>query len=147
MREVIVPILLILLGGVWLLNNLNWLPDYYWFWTLGLIVGGIVLMVVEGITKSSIVMGPMLILVGVFSLLREGFAISWSIQLPILLMALGVLLLVSRLPSIPERRHRFGKAARAGSVGGAGGAVSAQPVAAASATPAPAPVAVAEPRV
>lgn len=108
MREIVVPILLISLGGVWLLNNLNMLPDYYWFWTLGLIVAGIVLMAVEGITKSSIVAGPMLILVGVFSLLRQGFEVSWSIQLPILLMGLGVLLLIARLPSIPERRRRFG---------------------------------------
>ena len=106
MRDIIVPIVLILLGAVWLLNNLNWLPDYYWFWTLGLIAAGITVMALDGITKSSIVAGPMLILLGVFSLLRQGFDIGWNIQLPILLMALGVLLLVARLPAIPERRSK-----------------------------------------
>jgi membrane-bound ClpP family serine protease len=106
MKDVVLPVILIAVGAAWLAHNLQWLPDISWFWIIGCIAAGIALFAVEGITKSSVVAGPMLILLGLFSLVRQLYGISWSIQMPVLLMVLGVCLLVARLPNIPEKRQR-----------------------------------------
>lgn len=104
MRDAALPVVLIVLGIAWLLNSLDWLPDVHWLWILGLAGAGIAILLVDGITKSSVVAGPLLILAGLLSFLRQYYGLGWRFIIPVMLIAAGTFMLVARSPSIPESR-------------------------------------------
>lgn len=104
MKDALFPVVLIVLGVTWLLNSLDWLPDVHWLWILGLVGAGVAILVLDGITKSSIVAGPMLILAGFLSFCRQYYALGWRFIIPVMLIAAGVFMLVARSPAVPESR-------------------------------------------
>lgn len=104
MKDAALPVVLIVLGAAWLLNSLDWLPEVHWIWILGLACAGIAILILDGITKSSIVAGPILILAGLLSFFRQYQGLGWRFIIPIMLLAAGIFMLVARLPSIPESR-------------------------------------------
>lgn len=110
MKDAALPVVLIVLGITWLLNSLDWLPDIHWLWILGLAGAGIAILMLDGITKSSVVAGPMLILAGFLSFCRQYYGLGWRFIIPLMLIAAGTFMLVARSPSIPEspRFHRSG---------------------------------------
>ena len=61
MRDAVLPIFLIVMGILWLLFALDWIPDLDWLIGLGFIAAGIGVMLTDGINKQSIVSGPFLI--------------------------------------------------------------------------------------
>jgi hypothetical protein len=105
MRDATLPIVLIVLGAAWLLNSLNWLPEIHWIWIVGLAGAGIAIMVLDGVTKSSVVAGPLLMLAGLLSFCRQYYGLGWRFMIPIMLISAGVLMLVARSASIPDSRH------------------------------------------
>jgi hypothetical protein len=105
MKDAALPVVLIVLGGAWLLNSLHWLPEVHWLWILGLAGAGIAILALDGITKSSIVAGPLLLLAGLLSFCRQYYALGWRFIIPLMLIAAGVLMLIARSPSIPESRN------------------------------------------
>jgi hypothetical protein len=105
MRDAALPIMLIVLGAAWLLNSLHWLPDVQWLWILGLAGAGVAILGLDGITKSSVVAGPLLILAGILSFFHQYYALGWRFIVPIMLIAAGSLMLIARSPSIPESRN------------------------------------------
>jgi hypothetical protein len=105
MRDATLPIILIVLGAAWLLNSLHWLPDVQWLWILGLSGSGVAILVLDGLTKSSVVTGPLLILAGILSFFHQYHELGWRFIIPIMLIAVGVLMLVARSPSLPESSH------------------------------------------
>lgn len=104
MRDAAFPVILIVLGIAWLLNSLDMLPEVHWLWILGLAGAGVAILLLDGITKSSIVAGPMLILAGLLSFLREYYGLGWRFIIPVMLIAAGTFMLVARSPSVPESR-------------------------------------------
>ncbi|HYC42869.1 MAG TPA: hypothetical protein VEB70_07770 [Noviherbaspirillum sp.] len=104
MKDAALPVVLIVLGIAWLLNSLNWLPEIHWLWILGLAGAGIAILALDGITKSSIVAGPLLILAGLLSFFRQYYGLGWRFIVPVMLIAAGVFMLVARSPAIPESR-------------------------------------------
>ena len=104
MKDAALPVLLIIIGGAWLLKNLNWLPEVHWLWILGFIGAGVAILMLDGITKSSVVAGPMLILAGVLSFLRQYHALEWRFIIPIMLIGIGMFMLIARALSILESR-------------------------------------------
>ncbi len=106
MRDAGVPITLIVVGCAWLLWHYRLFPDIDWIIAAGLIVGGVFVLFLDGITKSSIVVGPFLIASGVAWALHDRRHVTWFVLIPTLLIVLGVLMLIARRPSIPERRVR-----------------------------------------
>jgi chromate transport protein ChrA len=104
MRDATLPIVLIVLGAVWLLNSLDWLPEVHWIWIVGLAGAGIAIMALDGITKSSVVAGPLLMLAGIMSFCRQYYGLGWRIIIPVMLIAAGMLMLVARSQAIPESR-------------------------------------------
>jgi hypothetical protein len=104
MKDAALPVVLIVLGAAWLLNSLRWLPEVHWLWILGLAGAGLGILMVDGITKSSIVAGPLLILAGVLSFFRQYHALEWRFIIPIMLIAAGVFMLIARSPAVPESR-------------------------------------------
>ena len=104
MKDAALPVVLIVLGVAWLLNSLNWLPEIHWLWILGLAGAGIAILALDGITKSSIVAGPLLILAGLLSFFRQYYGLGWRFIVPVMLIAAGIVMLVARSPAIPESR-------------------------------------------
>ena len=59
-KGLVVPVLVIVLGVTWLLNILNVLPGIDWIWTVGLAAVGVNTLLVGGINKLTVVVGPFL---------------------------------------------------------------------------------------
>lgn len=106
MRDAALPITLIVVGLVWLVWYQGWFPDMDWVVTIGFIAAGIAVLAIDGFTKNSVVMGPFLIAIGLAWLAHDRYRTSFTIIIPVMLVILGLLMLVARITSIPERRVR-----------------------------------------
>jgi drug/metabolite transporter (DMT)-like permease len=104
MRNATLPITLILIGAIWLLVHFKLFPDRDWLIAVGLIAGGVSVLVCDGITKSSVVTGPMMMATGAAWWLHDGQNLTWSVLMPALLICLGVLMLVARMDAVPDQR-------------------------------------------
>lgn len=97
----ILPLLLIGLGVGWLLTTLGVTPEIDWIWTAGLALVGVLAFVIGGWDKLTAVVGPFFLLTSVLSILRQTGRISSDVEVPVLVILLGVLILIARLPGIP----------------------------------------------
>lgn len=95
------PILIITVGAGWLLTTQDVIPGVNWVWVLGLAVVGVLILVAGGLDKVTAVVGPFLIIATLFSLLRQTGRISIDTEVPSLVIAAGVLMLVARLLPLP----------------------------------------------
>jgi hypothetical protein len=57
--------------------------------------------VLGGLNKVTVVVGPFFILASMLSVLRQSGQLSINIEVPILVIAVGILVLIARLPAIP----------------------------------------------
>jgi drug/metabolite transporter (DMT)-like permease len=71
---------------------------------LALVAAGALVLITDRITKSSIVLGPMLMAVGACVWLHDVYRLRWWLLVSVLLILLGVLMLVARDSRIPEHR-------------------------------------------
>lgn len=106
MKDATFPIILIAVGGLWLLHNLDWIPDTRWIAAWVLVIAGVAVLATEGLTKKSVIGGPLMIGLGLLWMLRLLHYISLDIVLPCALILLGALMLFARHPAIPENRRR-----------------------------------------
>jgi hypothetical protein len=98
-----IPILIVAVGVGWLLTAQGFGPGINWVWTLGLGVIGILTFVLsKGCDKVSVVIGPFFLLASLLSVLRQTGQLSLDSEVPILVIAIGLLLLVARLPTISK---------------------------------------------
>jgi hypothetical protein len=104
MKRIITPILLITVGIAWLLSAMDVIPQVNWVWVLGLGVSGILVLVVGGITKTTFVVGPTLIICSVFSILRQMGKLSPNYEVPILVIIIGVLMLLASVLPLPDSK-------------------------------------------
>lgn len=95
------PLLIIAMGVGWLLTTMKVLPAVNWVWVLALGMVGLLVLILGGINKLTVVVGPFLILATIFSLLRQTGRLTLDIEVPSLVIAAGVLMLIARLPIIP----------------------------------------------
>ncbi|QDT88487.1 hypothetical protein [Gimesia algae] len=100
-KTLILPLLIIGIGAGWLLTTLGIVPGINWIWTLGLAVIGILSFAVSGIDKSTVLIGPFFIIASCLSVLRQTGRITLDIEVPILVIVIGILLLVARSKAIP----------------------------------------------
>lgn len=99
----VIPILIIVVGVGWLLTAQGFAPGVNWIWTLGLGVIGILTFVVsKGLDKFSVVIGTFFLLASLLSVLRQTGRLTLDIEVPILVISIGVLLLVAQVPVIPK---------------------------------------------
>jgi hypothetical protein len=97
----VVPFLIIAVGVGWLLTTLGIAPEINWIWTLGLAVVGFLIFAASGVDKFSVVTGTLFLLAALFSVLRQTGKLQLDTEVPILVIASGVLLLVVRSPLVP----------------------------------------------
>jgi hypothetical protein len=106
MQAIAISILVIGVGVAWLLNTLEILPGVNWVWTAGLAASGVLMLMLGGLNKLTVVIGPWLILASIFSLLRQRGTIDIDQEVPYLVISLGVLLLLSALSNLPRAGER-----------------------------------------
>ena len=104
MRHAATPITLIIIGILGLIWYFGWLPDFDSITALALVLGGVAILVMDGITKNSVVLGPALIAVGIAWWLHDQYRMRWTLLVSALLIVIGVLMLIARHPRIPEKR-------------------------------------------
>jgi hypothetical protein len=101
MKPLVVPVLLITLGTGWLLTTLGIVPRIDWVWTLGIAFTGILVFVLSGFNKMSVAVGPFFLLASGLSVLRQTGRLNVELEVPILVIAAGVLMIVAHSRSIP----------------------------------------------
>ena len=106
MRDAALPVMLIVVGALWLAWHFGWFPDVDWIVAAGLALAGVAVMVFDGITKSSVVIGPFMIGCGIAWALHDRMRTSWAVLIPSLLILLGILMLIARSPRIPVTHAR-----------------------------------------
>lgn len=103
MSRLVAPAFIIAIGLGWLLTVRQVIPGVNWMWILLLATAGILILVVRRLTRTSLLIGPFLILCAVSSYLRQRGSLPADIEVPSLIIALGVLLLLARFAPLPER--------------------------------------------
>jgi hypothetical protein len=106
MRNAALPVTLIVVGAIGLVWYFGWFPDVDAVTAIGLVAAGVLVLAMDGITKSSVVLGPTLITMGIMWWLHDQYRYRWSLLIPILLIVIGALMLVARNPSVPDRRGK-----------------------------------------
>lgn len=97
----VIPILLITVGSGWLLSTLGIMPGIDWVWTLSLAIVGLLSLVVGGLNKVTVVVGPFFILTSLLSVLRQTGRLDIDVEIPLLVIVGGILLLLARSSAIP----------------------------------------------
>lgn len=99
----VIPILIIVVGVGWLLTVQGFAPGINWIWTLGLAVIGILTLVIsKGIDKVSIIVGPLFLAASLLSVLRQTGRLNLDMEVPLLVIGIGVLSLIAQHPKIPK---------------------------------------------
>jgi len=106
MRNAATPITLIVIGILGLIWYFGWLPDVDAVTSIALVAGGVAILAMDGITKSSVVLGPALIAVGIAWWLHDQYRMRWTLLISVLLILIGALMLLARHPRIPEKRGK-----------------------------------------
>ena len=105
-RKLTVPILILTVGAAWLMNTLSVVPNLDWVWTLGLAVCGILSLTIGGITKATLVLGPLLLAASVLSILHQTGRLHENHSIPILVILLGGLLLMVQLTNLGAEKPK-----------------------------------------
>ena len=106
-KSIAFPFLLTGIGVGWLATELEIVPGVNWAWIAGLGVLGILLPVVAGLDKTTVVAGPFLIICSLFSLLRQLDWIAQAVEVPALVTAFGLCMLLPFVLKVP-RPHWYG---------------------------------------
>lgn len=101
-RAIVIPILLIVLGTGWLLTVRGFMPGVNWVWIAGLGVTGLLVMLVAGFDKITLVVGPFLIVCSVMSILRQSGKLDVETEIPVLTILFGALMLGVQLLPVPN---------------------------------------------
>ncbi len=106
MRDATLPVLLIVGGFALLAWNFGWIPDWNTLIAIAFVCAGIAVMVFDGITKKSLVAGPILIAVGLGW--YGYFELGWRSRLviPTVMIFSGFMMLIARFAPIAESKER-----------------------------------------
>jgi hypothetical protein len=97
----IISIVTIALGAGWLLNLFPNINNIHWVWPMGMGLAGLLILALCGVNKLTIVTGPLLIVAAIFTVMRQVGRFEMSQEMPSLVIAMGLLMLVSVLAPIP----------------------------------------------
>ena len=101
------PLFLIIAGAVWFLKTTGILPATATLVSIALAVAGIVVLVMDGINKQSVVAGPLLVYIGAAVYLKSHYLLGYSPLVALGMMVLGCLLLLSRSSLVPYKMPKL----------------------------------------
>jgi hypothetical protein len=106
LRDATVPITLIVGGLLLLAWNLGWIPERDSLIALAFIAAGVAVLVLDGLTRKSLVTAPLLMAFGVAW--YGYFELGWRSRLiiPLLMIFAGLLMLAARFAPLPETREQ-----------------------------------------
>ncbi|MCA9055279.1 MAG: hypothetical protein KDA75_15670 [Planctomycetaceae bacterium] len=99
--SLMLPVSLIVIGGGWLLSVLGFVPEIDWVWTIGLAAIGLSAFLIGGWNKLTCVTGPFFLVASLMSVLRQTGRIEPNVEVPSLVLALGMLMLLAHHPAVP----------------------------------------------
>ena len=94
------PIIMIALGSGALLTSLGVAPKIDWIWTLGLALAGLVTLIVAGLDRVTFVICCMCFATCVTSIMRQIGSLRMDVEIPILIIACGLFMLMARHPKL-----------------------------------------------
>ncbi len=97
----VAPIIVVLLGVSWLLDTWDVVAGVNWILTVGLVTAGVSVLVVGGIDKLTVVVGPFLMAVSVCRFLIRIGSLGECVEWPAYVIILGCLLLLVQVARIP----------------------------------------------
>ena len=100
-QTLLIPLTFVAVGVGWLLSALGHLPEVDWWWILGIAVCGVAVLA-SGFDKATLVVGGWLLALAVCSFQRQRGAMTWDVEMPVLVIAFGVLLSLAFLPAVPK---------------------------------------------
>lgn len=103
MRKFIIPGLIAGFGIIWMLDTLGIVPPLNVVWTLGLLAVGIGVFAGSGFHKESFPWGSFFIVCAVCSILRQMEMLPLRVELPLLVILLGILLGINQTAMIPHK--------------------------------------------
>ena len=103
MSRFVVPGLIIVLGVLWILDVLGATPSLGKVWIVGLAGIGLATFASRGFNKETFPWGGFLLACAICSLLRQLDVISFNIEVPLLVIILGVLLWINQTELIPPK--------------------------------------------
>ncbi|MBP6117215.1 MAG: hypothetical protein KBC57_01575 [Neisseriaceae bacterium] len=98
------PLVLIVLGTLWFLKTTDILPATSSLIAIFLVVAGIVVLIVDGFNKQTVVWGPFLMYCGLAVYLVKSHYMTYSPILALGLVILGVFMLIARSEHIPYKK-------------------------------------------
>ena len=101
MRKYIIPTLVAGFGVIWLLDTLDIVPPLNIVWTIGLLAVGIGVFAGSGFNKESFPWGSFFIVGAICSVLRQLGMLPLRIEMPLLVILLGILLGINQTSLIP----------------------------------------------
>lgn len=103
------PLILIAIGVIWFLNSAELLPATNTMIAGALALAGICIFIFDGINKSTIFSGPLLIYIAGAIYVWHNYSVPLSPILALGLVFLGILMLLSRLNAIPVKTYKSNK--------------------------------------
>lgn len=98
---IVLGIGLVAVGVGWLLDTLDPIPKIEWVWTIGLVAAGVLVLIFGGLNKATLVLGPALLCASVLTTLEQLEYVEENLRWPIMVCAVGVLLLLVFVLPIP----------------------------------------------
>ena len=92
---------------MWFLKTTDILPATATLVSIALAVAGIVVLVMDGINKQSVVAGPLLVYIGAAVYLKSQYLLGYSPLMALGMMVLGCLLLLSRSSLVPYKMPKL----------------------------------------
>lgn len=104
--SVTTPLIIIIIGIIWFLNSAGLLPATNTMIAAGLVIAGFCILMFDGVNKSSIFSGPLLVYAGAAVYVKSHYAVPLSPILALGLVFLGLLMLLSRMDAVPSKRFK-----------------------------------------
>ena len=104
MTKFVIPTLIIGFGAIWLLDALDVRIPLGFAWTCLLFAIGVLILAGTGFNKEGFPWGTFFLAAGVCSILRQSGQLAVRVELPVLVIILGVLLGINQTGLIPPRR-------------------------------------------
>jgi hypothetical protein len=104
MTKFVIPILIVGFGAMWMLDALDIALPLAFVWTCMLFAIGIAILAGTGFNKEGFPWGMFFLAAGTCSILRQAHVLAVRVELPLLVIVLGVLLGINQTDLIPSRK-------------------------------------------